>query len=115
MIIREKTKTTFTVLNMISPGIGWYYMTNNSAYWPQNNFSTAMAFTLLDAILIYNAFSDKEKNASRVERAFNPFYNISKTELLLTALGFRLSCLVPGYYFLDYDNKMYKAGFSINF
>jgi hypothetical protein len=94
----EKSKAKFTVLNIISPGFGWYYLTDNSVYWPRENAFPSMAMAGFDALLLYYGLSDKENHVA-----------------LISAIFLRVFLLVPGYYFIEYDNKIYKAGININF
>ena len=97
---------------MLSPGVGWYYMTDNSIYWPKNNFFPSMVLFAFDALLIYEGLSSKKDDKSKLERTFNPF---SQEDALVAAITLRLFLLIPGYYFIEYDNKVYKAGININF
>lgn len=97
--IKRKSKTKHTLLSMLSPGFGWYYMTDESIYWDSKSKWMSAAFVMFDIISLYEIFNEKEF----VEG------------WLTMMLSMRLSITFYGNYFISYDNKLIRTGYNIRF
>jgi len=92
-----KSHKTFNVLNIISPGIGYYYFSKKSIYWKKNNLPPSLIIGATDAFFIYQSIRNKNEVP------------------LIPSIAFRIVLGYWGNYFINYDNKILKVGYSIKF
>ena len=92
-----KSHKTFNLLNIISPGIGYYYFSKKSIYWKKNNLPPSLIIGATDAFFIYQSIRNKNEVP------------------LIPSIAFRIVLGYWGNYFINYDNKILKAGYSIKF
>ena len=97
---KYKSHLAFAGLNLILPGFGLYYMSKKSIYWDQNPgiIISSIMFTIADIVGIYNFIKGPE------------FHSLQVISIVL-----RIEFGIFGHYFINYDNKLIKAGYHIQY